>query len=564
MVKARSGGQVLVDQLVIHGAEMAFCVPGESYLEVLDALYDVRERIALINARHEAGAANMAEAYGKLTGKPGIAMVTRGPGACQASVGVHTAFQDSTPMILLIGQVARDTTDREAFQEVDYRQMFGPLAKWAAQIDQAERVPEYMARAFHVATSGRPGPVVLALPEDMLTDRVSVPDAKPYQEIQPAASAGDLEKLAALLAKAERPLLITGGPGWSDAACAQMLAFAEAWNIPSTTAFRCMDQLDNRSKVYSGDFGTSSPPPLLKRIRDVDLLLVVGARLGEMTTQSYTTLEIPEPKQTLVHVHPDANELGRVYRPTLGIASGPAAFASAAASLRPKAKPKWGAWTEAARQDYLATLEPTPYNGALDMGRVMADIRDKLPRDVIVTLDAGNHTGWPQRYLSYGRPGRLIGPTSGAMGYSVPAAVALSLVDRDRLVIGCVGDGGFMMSGQELSTAVQYGGKPIVLVFNNKTYGTIRMHQEREHPERVVGTDLVNPDFAAMGRAMGCHAETVTRTDEFAPAFERAVKSGKAALIELRTDPELITTRMTITALRDAAKARAAKEKAPA
>ena len=564
MAKARSGGQVLVDQLGIHGAEMAFCVPGESYLEVLDALYDVRDRITLVNARHEAGAANMAEAYGKMTGKPGIAMVTRGPGACQASVGVHTAFQDSTPMILLIGQVARDTTDREAFQEVDYRQMFGPLAKWAAQIDQAERVPEYMARAFHVATSGRPGPVVLALPEDMLTDRVSVPDAKPYQEIQPAASAGDLEKLAALLAKAERPLLITGGPGWSDAACAQMLAFAEAWNIPSTTAFRCMDQLDNRSKVYSGDFGTSSPPPLLKRIRDVDLLLVVGARLGEMTTQSYTTLEIPEPKQTLVHVHPDANELGRVYRPTLGIASGPAAFASAAASLRPKAKPKWGAWTEAAHQDYLATLEPTPYNGALDMGRVMADIRDKLPRDVIVTLDAGNHTGWPQRYLSYGRPGRLIGPTSGAMGYSVPAAVALSLVDRDRLVIGCVGDGGFMMSGQELSTAVQYGGKPIALVFNNKTYGTIRMHQEREHPERVVGTDLVNPDFAAMGRAMGCHAETVTRTDEFAPAFERAVKSGKAALIELRTDPELITTRMTITALRDAARARAAKEKAPA
>ncbi len=564
MAKARSGGQVLVDQLVIHGADTAFCVPGESYLEVLDALYDVRDRINLINARHEAGAANMAEAYGKLTGRPGIAMVTRGPGACQASVGVHTAFQDSTPMILLIGQVARDTTDREAFQEVDYRQMFGPLAKWAAQIDQAERVPEYMARAFHVATSGRPGPVVLALPEDMLTDRVTVPDSKPYQEIQPAASAADMEKLGALLAKAERPMIITGGPGWSDASCAQMQAFAEAWNIPATTAFRCMDQLDNRSKVYSGDFGTSSPPPLIRRIKDVDLLLVVGARLGEMTTQAYTTLEIPEPKQTLVHVLPDANELGRVYRPTLGIASGPAAFAAAAASLRPRATPKWSAWTEAARKDYLATLDPTPYNGALDMGRVMADIRDKLPRDVIVTLDAGNHTGWPQRYLSYGRPGRLIGPTSGAMGYSVPAAVALSLVDRDRLVIGCVGDGGFMMSGQELSTAVQYGGKPIVLVFNNRTYGTIRMHQEREHPERVVGTDLVNPDFAAMGRAMGCHAETVTRTDEFAPAVERAVKSGKAALIELRTDPELITTRMTITALREAARARAAKEKAPA
>lgn len=563
MAKARSGGQVLVDQLVIHGADMAFCVPGESYLEVLDALYDVRDRISLVNARHEAGAANMAEAYGKLTGKPGIAMVTRGPGACQASVGVHTAFQDSTPMILLIGQVARDTTDREAFQEVDYRQMFGPLAKWSAQIDQAERVPEYMARAFHVATSGRPGPVVLALPEDMLTDIVTVPDSKPYEAIQPAAASSDMERLGALLAKAERPMIITGGPGWTDAAAAQMLAFAEAWNIPSTTAFRCMDQLDNRSKVYAGDFGTSSPPPLLKRIKDVDLLLVVGARLGEMTTQAYTTLAIPEPKQTLVHVLPDANELGRVYRPTLGIASGPEAFAAAAVALRPKTAPKWGAWTEAARKDYVATLEPTPYNGALDMGRVMADIREELPRDFIITLDAGNHTGWPQRYLAYGRPGRLVGPTSGAMGYSVPAAVAASLVHRDRLVIGCVGDGGFMMSGQELSTAVQYGGKPIVLVFNNKTYGTIRMHQEREHPERVSGTDLVNPDFAAMGRAMGCHAETVTRTDEFAPAFERAVKSGKAALIELKTDPELITTRTTITALRDAAKARA-KEKAPA
>ncbi len=563
MAKKRSGGQVLVDQLVVHGADMAFCVPGESYLEVLDALYDVRDRISLINSRHEAGAANMAEAYGKLTGRPGIALVTRGPGACQACVGVHTAFQDSTPMILLIGQVARETTDREAFQEVDYRQMFGPLAKWSAQIDQAERVPEYIARAFHVATSGRPGPVVLALPEDMLTDRVAVPDAQPYTAIQPAASASDIERLGAMLAKAERPMIITGGPGWTDAACAQMLAFAEAWNIPATTAFRCMDQLDNRSKVYAGDFGTSSPPPLLKRIKDVDLLIVVGARLGEMTTQAYTTLEIPEPKQTLVHVHPDANELGRVYRPTLGIASGPTAFAAAAAALRPKAAPKWTSWTESARQDYVATLDPTPYNGALDMGRVMADIRDTLPRDVIVTLDAGNHTGWPQRYLVYGRPGRLVGPTSGAMGYSVPAAVAAALVHRDRLVIGCVGDGGFMMSGQELSTAVQHGAKPIVLVFNNRTYGTIRMHQEREHPERVVGTDLVNPDFAAMGRAMGCHAETVTSTDEFVPAFERAVKSGKAALIELRTDPELITTRMTITALRDAAKARA-KEKAPA
>ena len=560
---ARSGGQVLVDQLVVHGADMAFCVPGESYLEVLDALYDVRDRIRLINARQEAGAANMAEAYGKLTGKPGICLVTRGPGACQAAVGVHTAFQDSTPMILLVGQVARDTVDRESFQEIDYRQMFGPVAKWAAQIDQAERVPEYMARAFHVATSGRPGPVVLALPEDMLTDRVEVRDAEPYQAVQPAADPADIERVRRLLEKAERPLLMVGGSAWTGEACAQMQAFAEAWNLPATASFRRMDLLDNRSRVYAGDFGTSPVPQLPKRIREADLLLVVGARLGDITTQAYTTLDAPQPKQTLIHVYPDANEIGRVFRPALGIAAGPAAFAKALAGLKPAGAPRWGAWTEAAHADYLASLQPSPYNGALDMGRALADLRDKLPRDAIVTLDAGNHTGWPMRYLSFGRPGRLIGPTSGAMAYSVPAAVAASLVHRDRLVVGFVGDGGFQMSGQEIATAVQHGGKPIILVFNNRSYGTIRMHQEREHPERVVGTDLVNPDFAAVARAFGGHGETVTRTDEFLPAFERARASGKAALIELRTDTELVTTRMTITALREASKARA-KEKAPA
>jgi acetolactate synthase-1/2/3 large subunit len=558
MAKAgpRSGGQVLVDQLLVHGADMAFCVPGESYLEVLDALHDVRDRIKLINARHEAGAANMADAYGKLTGRPGIALVTRGPGACQAAVGVHTARQDSTPMILLIGQIARETTDRESFQEVDYRQMFGPLAKWAAQIDQAERVPEYMARAFHVATSGRPGPVVLALPEDMLTDRVTVPDAEPYVAIQPSPDAADIDRLRKLLEKAERPMLLVGGSRWTDTACAQMLAFAEAWNIPATTSFRRMDLFDNRSSVYAGDFGTSPVPTLPKRIKETDLLIAVGARLGDITTQAYTTLDIPGPKPLFVHVYPDADEIGRVFRPDLGIAAGPVAFANAVATLKPASAPKWKAWTESAHTDYIASLEPSPYNGALDMGRAMAALRPKLPRDAIVTLDAGNHTGWPMRYLSFGRPGRLLGPTSGAMAYSVPAAVAAALVHRDRLVIGCVGDGGFMMSGQEFATAVQHGAKPIILVFNNVSYGTIRMHQEREHPERVVGTDLVNPDFAALARAYGGHGETVTRTDEFAGAFERAVASGKAALIELKTDTELVTTRTTITALREAARAK--------
>ena len=564
MAKAgpRTGGQVLVDQLLVHGADMAFCVPGESYLEVLDALHDVRDRIRLVNARQEAGAANMAEAYGKLTGRPGICLVTRGPGACQAAVGVHTAMQDSTPMILLVGQIARETTDRESFQEIDYRRMFGPVAKWAAQIDQAERVPEYMARAFHVATSGRPGPVVLALPEDMLTDRVDVRDAQPYEAIQPSPSPAEIERVHQLLEKAERPLLMVGGSRWSEAACAQILAFAEAWNVPATASFRRMDLLDNRSRVYAGDFGTSPVPSLTRRMKEADLLLVVGARLGDITTQAYTTLEPPQPKPVLIHVYPDADELGRVYRPTLGIAAGPAAFADALAAVKPKAAPRWTTWTETLRQEYVANLEPSPYNGALDMGRAMADLRDKLPKDAIVTLDAGNHTGWPMRYLSFGRPGRLVGPTSGAMAYSVPAAVAASLVHRDRVVVGCVGDGGFQMSGQEFSTAVQHGGKPIILVFNNRSYGTIRMHQEREHPERVVGTELVNPDFAAMARAMGGHGETVTRTDEFMPAFERARTSGKAALIELRTDTDLLTTRMTITALHEAT--RRAKQKAPA
>ncbi len=557
MAKMRTGGQVLVDQLIIHGADMAFCVPGESYLEVLDALYDARGRIKLINARHEAGAANMADAYGKLTGRPGIAFVTRGPGACQAAVGVHTARQDSTPMILFVGQIARETTDRESFQEIDYRQMFGPVAKWAAQIDQAERVPEYIQRAFHVATSGRPGPVVLALPEDMLTDKVEVADAKPYVAIQPAPDAADIAELKKLLEKAQRPLLMVGGSRWSDTACKQILGFAEAWNLPATTSFRRMDILDGRSKVYAGDFGTSPVPSLPKRMKEADLIIAVGARLGDITTQAYTTLEAPGPKQTLVHVYPDADEIGRVFRPDLGIAAGPVAFANAIAAVKPSSTPKWNAWTDTLHGEYMASLEPSPYNGALDMGRALADLRPKLPRDAIVTLDAGNHTGWPMRYFYFGRPGRLLGPTSGAMAYSVPAAVAASLVHRDRLVIGCVGDGGFMMSGQEFVTAVQHGGKPIILVFNNVSYGTIRMHQEREHPERVVGTDLVNPDFAALARAYGGHGEVVTRTDEFLPAFERARASGKAAIIELKTDTDLITTRTTIAALREQAKKKA-------
>ncbi len=556
--KARSGGRILVDQLLLHGADMAFCVPGESYLEVLDALHDSKT-IKLVNARHEAGAANMADAYGKLTGKPGIAMVTRGPGACQAAVGVHTAFQDSTPMILLVGQVGRDMMDREAFQEIDYRQMFGPVAKWAAQIDMAERIPEYMARAFHVATSGRPGPVVLALPEDMLTDTVAVADADPYRPVRAAPGAGDVERALALLAGAERPLAIVGGSGWTDEATLAFRQFAEANDLPVAAGFRRMDAFANDSRCYVGEYGTASPAPLLKRAKDADLLFVVGARLGEMTTQGYTLLDPPRSRQKLIHVHASAEETGRVFNADLAIQSNPSAFALATAKSKALANRPWAGWTKQARAEFEANLTPTPYNGALDMGKAMRALAAELPDAFTVTVDAGNHTGWPHRYLTYKRPARFVGPTSGAMGYSVPAAVAASLVHPGRVVVGCVGDGGFMMSGQEIATALQHGGTPVILVFNNGIYGTIRMHQEREHPGRVVGTDMKSPDFAAFARALGCHGETVEKTDDFLPAFRRAVAAKKPAVIELKTDPEMITTRTTITAIREAALKRQAE-----
>jgi acetolactate synthase-1/2/3 large subunit len=554
--KPRTGGRILVDQLLIHGADMAFCVPGESYLEVLDALHD-SPRIRLVNARHEAGAANMAEAYGKLTGRPGIALVTRGPGACHGAVGVHTAFQDSTPMIMLIGQVARDAADREGFQEIDYRRMFAGVAKWAAQIDSAARVPEYMARAFHVATSGRPGPVVLALPEDMLVETAAVADAKPAAAFWPAAIADDVARARALLAKAERPLLMLGGSTWTDDGARRALAFAEASGLPTCVSFRRQDLFASRSPVYAGDIGTSGPPELVRRFKEADVLLVVGARLGEMTTQGYTTLGSPEPRQALIHVHPDADELGRVFRPTLGIVSSGDGFFAAAAAMPPLDPARWRAHAEAARRDYLGSIEPPPYNGEFDFPRAMRELARLLPRDAITTVDAGNHSGWPQRYLDYGRPQRQLGPTSGAMGYSVPAAVAASLVHPDRTVVGFVGDGGFAMCGFEIATALQHGGRPIVVCTNNRMYGTIRMHQEREHPERVVGTDLADTSFAEVARALGCHGERVTRTDEFGPAMKRAMAAGRPAVIELITDPDLVSTRVTISALRARAKARA-------
>jgi len=553
----RTGGQILVDQLLLHGAEMAFCVPGESYLEVLDALYGVRDRFTLVNARHEAGAANMAEAYGKLTGKPGLCLVTRGPGACQASVGVHTAMQDSTPMILLIGQVGRDAMDREAFQEIDYRQMFGPVAKWAAQIDVTARIPEYMARAFHIATSGRPGPVVLALPEDMLVEKADVSDAMPYRTIRPdGLPDGALKDIRALLAQAERPLLLVGGPSWTDEACARIQSFAENNGLPVATSFRRQDIIDHRSPNFAGDLGTSGPPGLIQATKDADLLFVIGARLGELTTQGYTVMDSPKTRQKLVHLHLNPDEIGKVFIPDVGFAVSPDAATAALSGCRWFTPDRWADWLKRLHDIYEAAADATVESTApLNLARAMAILGDRLGDDGIVTLDAGNHTGWPQRYLRFARPGRQIGPTSGAMGYSVPAGVAASILYPDRVVVSCVGDGGFMMSGQELASAMQHGGHPIVLVFNNGMYGTIRMHQEREHPERVSGTDLINPDFVGMAKAMGCYAERVELTEEFSGALDRAIGSGRPALIELITDPDQVSTRLTISAMRERARA---------
>ena len=543
---SRHGGKVLVDQLALHGTDTVFSVPGESFLAVLDGLYD--SPIRLITCRHEAGAANMADAYGKLTGRPGICIVTRGPGATHASVGVHTAFQDSTPLILLVGQVASDQVEREAFQEMDYRRMFGPMAKWVAQIDRADRIPEYVARAFTAACAGRPGPVVVALPEDMLSSETDVPDVLPFHVVQPHPGPDDLERFHELLAGAERPLAILGGAGWTRRTSELLRVFFEENAIPAGAAFRRQDALDNDSPSYVGDIGIGINPKLAARVRDADLLLVVGPRLGEMTTSGYTLLEPPVPAQTLVHVHPGAEELGRVYRPELPILSGMEQFARAVRDLR--VEPHWRAWATAARADYEEWQRPGPMPGTLDLGACIVRLRDRVP-DAIVTNGAGNFSAWVHRFWRWHEPGTQLAPTSGAMGYGVPAAVAAKAARPERTVLCFTGDGDFLMSGQELATAVQYELPIVILVVNNGMYGTIRMHQERHYPGRVVGTELRNPDFAAYAQAFGAHGETVTETAGFADALERALGAGRPALLELRIDPKAITPRTTLTAIRE-------------
>lgn len=550
---AGTGGQILVQSLLGQGVDHVFCVPGESHLAALDALYDVRDRIRLVVCRQEGGASNMAEAYGKLTGRPGVALVTRGPGAANASIGIHTAFQDSTPAILLVGQVRRDFADREAFQEIDFRRMFGPMAKWAAQIDDPRRIPEYLSRAFHTAVSGRPGPVVLALPEDVLTERAEAPAAPRHQRSAAAPAPERLARLEALLGRARRPIAILGGSGWTAEACADLRRFAEAFELPVACAFRFQDLFDNGHRLYAGDVGIGINPRLAQRIRDADLVLALGPRLGEMTTGGYVLLEVPAPRQTLVHAHAGAEELGRVYAADLPIHAGMPELGAALARLRPAAPPPWGGETAAARADYLGWSAPVRVPGPLQMAEVVKHLGERLPSDAILANGAGNFSTWLHRFHRYRCFRSQLAPTNGAMGYGLPAAIAAKSVHPERTVVAFTGDGCFLMTGQELATAVRHRLAVVALVVNNGIYGTIRMHQERSYPGRVHGTDLANPDFAAYARAFGALGEVVEATEQFPPALERALAAGGPALIELRLPEEVITPSTTLSAIREKA-----------
>ena len=543
----RNGGRILVDQLELNGADLAFCVPGESYLPVLDALYD--SPIRLITCRHEQGAANAAEAYGKLTGRPGLCLVTRGPGATQAAVGVHTAKQDSSPMILLVGQVPRAFRGREAWQELDYAEVFGGIAKAAWEVDSAERIPEHMAEAYSLALTGRPGPVVLALPEDVLAEEADVADGTRVEPERVAPSGADIERLRDLLAGAERPLVVVGEGGWTAETSRDVQAFCEANALPVACAFRCQDFVDNRSPSYVGVLGVAMDEAIAGRLRDADLVLAIGGRLGEVPTRRYTLLEPPDPRQTLVHVHPDASELGRVYEPDLAIVATLTEFASALCALDP-VEPRWREWTSAARADYEENLRNEPMEGDVDLGEIMAFLRTRLPGDAVQTCGAGNFTVWAHRFAEFTQFGTQACPRSGSMGYGLPAAVAAQLIHPERVVVCFTGDGDFVMSSPELATAVQYDLPIVVLLVNNGMYATIRMHQERQFPGRVVGTDLENPDFPALARAYGAHGERVERTEDFEAAFDRALASGRPSVLELPVDPERISPRVRLSELR--------------
>jgi len=541
MVSKRTGGRVLVHALKNNGIDRIFGVPGESYLEVLDALYDAGEKIRYITCRQEGGAAFMAEAYARLTGLPGVCLVTRGPGAANASIGVHTAYQSSTPYILLIGQVPRQNTDREAFQEIDYRRMFGQMAKWVAQIDDAARIPEYINRAFQTALSGRPGPVVLALPEDMLRDEVEVEDLEPANPARTYPGTQQLAQLHNMLEKSQRPLFIVGGSIWTDQARLAFEAFAGSNNLPVSVAFRRQGIFDGNHDSYCGDLAWGPIPSLRAAVEEADLIISFGARLNEGTTSKYSLPQAPKPKQPLVHIYADAEELGRVYQADLMIHAGVCEMAEAFTAMAVLTENQERSnWCRKLRAGYIEALDAGPQPGDLDMNLVMDYLRKNLPKDAIVTTGAGNYADWPNRIYHYCGVDTNLSPISGAMGYSVPSAVCASITRPDRLVIGFAGDGDFLMNAQELAVAQQYGGKPIIIVVNNNLYGTIRMHQQRRHPGKVSGTELWNPNFASYAEAFDGYGEVVRTTEEFAPAFERARASGKPAVLELQIDPECI------------------------
>ncbi len=546
----RNGGQLLVESLVALGATKGFGVPGESYLAVLDALHDTVGRLDFVLCRNEGGAAFMAAAWGKLTGSPGICFVTRGPGVTNASIGIHTAMQDSAPMIIFVGQVGTDMRDREAFQEIDYRAMFGTVAKWAVEIDRVERVPELLARAWTTATTGRPGPVVVALPEDMLTSLTDkAPLAGPAEIAAPAPDMGAVEKARAMLAGAERPVILMGGCNWSEAGRKAMQAFAEGSGIPVLAAFRYQDQFDNFSPVYAGEAGVGMPPHVKRIVKEADVILAVNVRFGEMTTDGYTLLDVPVPVQRLIHVHGSDREIGKVYQPNLGIHAGPDAFAAVLSPVTGD----WGDWRMKARADYEASIEAPQQPSPVDMGVVTKMLRESLPEDAILTNGAGNFAVWPNKFYTFGPKARLLAPQSGAMGYGVPAAIAAKVAHPERTVVCFAGDGDFQMTSGELATAVQAGACPIILVLNNGIYGTIRAHQERHYPARVSGTVMQNPDFAALARAYGMHGERVETTADFDAAFQRALASQTGAVLDLVTSAEALTPRQTLSEMRAAA-----------
>ncbi|MBB3607397.1 thiamine pyrophosphate-binding protein [Rhizobium sp. BK602] len=542
----RTGGQLIVEALKANGVQRISCVPGESFLAVLDALRD--SDIEVLVCRQEGGAAMMADAWGRLTGEPGICMVTRGPGATNASAGLHIARQDSIPMILFIGQVQRDAREREAFQEVEFRRAFTEFAKWVGEIDDAARIPEFVTRAFSVATSGRPGPVVLTLPEDMLRDEVEAPPAKPYTPVSAHPGRAQIDDLHRRLSAAERPMVILGGTRWDESAVAGIRSFAERFKLPVGCSFRRQMLFDHLHPSYAGDVGIGINPALAKEIRQADLLILLGGRFSEMPSSGYTLMDIPYPQQQLIHIHPDPSEIGRVYRPDLAICASPADFVTALADLPAPVEPRWAERTERMHSAYLAwSTTPEKSPGAVHMGRIMDWIEANTAADTIFTNGAGNYATWLHRFHRFRRFNTQAAPASGSMGYGLPAAVAAKQLFPEREVICFAGDGCFMMHGQEFATAMQYRLPLIALVINNGMYGTIRMHQEREYPGRVSATALENPDFAALARAYGGHGETVRTTEEFAPAFERARASGKPAIIEIQLDPEAITPSRTLT-----------------